>query len=76
MAKLKFRTCKNNTNLAGATTHMKDSVKKLQFGCILKLIVIAKCGCSLKSTSRKIIPIKRKLKEAITSCKIKGMQRS
>ena len=27
MAKLKFRTCKNNTNLAGATTHMKDSVR-------------------------------------------------
>ena len=27
MTKQKFLTCKNNANLAGATTHMKDSVR-------------------------------------------------
>ena len=27
MTKLKFRMCKNNTNLAGATTHMGNSVR-------------------------------------------------
>ena len=27
MTKQKFLTCKNNTNLAGATTHMRSSVR-------------------------------------------------
>ena len=27
MTKLKFRTCKNNTNLAGATTNMRSIVR-------------------------------------------------
>ena len=59
MTKLKFRTCKNNTILAGATTHMRSSVRGKKNYSSVALMVIAKCRYSLKRTSRKIIPIRQ-----------------
>ena len=41
MTKLKFRMCKNNTNLAGATTHMRNSVRGKKIMLTRKKIFLA-----------------------------------